>query len=58
MHKSKLIAKQGEQKLKWEEFHTLLHNAYHFLSVAVDEATSRSVFRETDKDNDGYITYV
>jgi Ca2+-binding EF-hand superfamily protein len=58
MHRSKLIRNSGLHKITLEEFRKLLHEAYRFLGVTVDETTARKVFEQADTDRDGLITYV
>lgn len=41
-----------------KEFFALVNNAYAFLGVKMDMALAEAVFKEADKDHDGYITYV
>lgn len=35
-----------------------MNNAYKFLGVQANEELANQVFKEADKDADGYITYV
>jgi len=57
MHRDGLILRGSERLINLDEFVKLLNRAYKFLGVAVDTATATAIFREADKDRDGYITY-
>lgn len=58
MHKAHQISKGSERKINLQEFRSLMNNAYKFLGVEANEELANQVFKEADKDADGYITYV
>lgn len=58
MHAKNLISHGVERKITQAEFLTLINNAYSFLGVKADAALAETVFKEADKDGDGFITYV
>lgn len=57
-HKKGLIVKGAERKLNVDEFLALLHDAYSFLKVDVENGMAREVFKVFDRDHDSLITYV
>lgn len=58
MHRKNLIEKGSERKINFKQFHTLVDKAFEFLKVKIEQGLADSVFKEADKDGDGYITYV
>lgn len=57
MHKEGKMSHGHLRKMNVEEFNTLMNNAYAFLGVKVDAEAATAIFKSTDKDNDGFITY-
>lgn len=58
MHRHNKIKNQADRKILPAEFFTLVNNAFAFLKVQMPQAQAEEVFKQTDKDGDGLITYV
>lgn len=58
MHRHNKIKNQADRKILPAEFFTLVNNAFSFLKVQMPQAQAEEVFKQTDKDGDGLITYV
>ena len=57
-HKNSRIRGGAQRKLTLQEFLGLLHDAFSFLSVKIDESYATDIFKMFDTDRDAMITYV
>jgi hypothetical protein len=57
MHMQNQITHGAERKINEKEFHSLIINAYKFLGVTVHPEITQFIFKSTDSDQDGFITY-
>lgn len=57
-HKAGGMKHGAERKIAPQEFIDLLNDSYRFLGVKVDDAQITEIFKDSDKDHDGLITYV
>lgn len=48
----------SERKMSLQEFNKLINLAYKFLGVTCPQDVASFMFKNTDADKDGYITYV
>lgn len=57
MHKDRLSSNQREMKLTCLEFLNLLHTAFAFIGVSVPVSAIDEIFKLTDTNQDGFISY-